>query len=299
MAKCTLMLNLIPANVCFIALCRTEDMQSSFAPVRLIPPITVSSGRSSNVPSELSLLISESLPYPLNAHCRAEIGSFMAPFICLIMIIPLWSTTWKRLGMRRRRPGDEMPSHCGKTNVSFSCFLAHKPPLEECIFQELFGDKGFFQPRSKFSPFFPTVTMPDHHYTNGGALAFQGASIKEGKKSCSRRGEIHFVPSSNICCNRPSQKDARIKPKSPLIYCNDRQIDRQAGRTDDHMRKREGKRKRQKQLLSLCLSISGAFCVSMVVKKMREGVMGKAVCQIKLCWEESFMPQAWILGGKR
>lgn len=57
--------------------------------------------------------------------------------------------------------------------------------------------------------------MLDHHYTNGGALAFQGASIKEGKKSCSRRGEIHFVPGSNICCSRPSQKDARIKPEEP------------------------------------------------------------------------------------
>lgn len=73
---------------------------------------------------------------------------------------------------------------------------------------------------------FPTITMPDHHYTNGGALAFQGASIKEGKKSCSQRGEIHFVPGSNICCSHPSQKDAGIKPESSLIYCNDRQIDR-------------------------------------------------------------------------
>ncbi|KAI4803647.1 hypothetical protein KUCAC02_025310 [Chaenocephalus aceratus] len=72
--------------------------------------------------------------------------------------------------------------------------------------------------------------MLHHRFTNGGALAFQGATIKEGKKSCSQRGEIHFVPGFNICCSRPSQKDARIKPKSPLIYCNDRQTERQAER---------------------------------------------------------------------
>lgn len=106
---------------------------------------------------------------------------------------------------------------------------------------------------------FPTITMPDHHYTNGGALAFQGASIKEAKKSCSQRGEIHFVPGSNICCSHPSQKDAGIKPESPLIYCNDRQIDRR--REDGHMQERGRRRKRQKQLLSHCLSRSDA-CVS-------------------------------------
>lgn len=91
--------------------------------------------------------------------------------------------------------------------------------------------KVFFQSGLwPFPFFFPTMTMPDHCYTNGGALAFQGASSKEGKKRCSRWGEIHFVPGSNICCSRPGQKDARIKPKSPLIYCNDRQTDRQAER---------------------------------------------------------------------
>lgn len=82
------------------------------------------------------------------------------------------------------------------------------------FFQGLSSHKGF-SVRIAVSPFFPTITMLDHHYTNGGALAFQGASIKEGKKSCSRRGEIHFVPGSNICCSRPSQKDARIKPEEP------------------------------------------------------------------------------------
>lgn len=99
--------------------------------------------------------------------------------------------------------------------------------------------------------------MLDHHYTNGGALAFQGASIKESKKSCSRRGEIHLVPGSNICCSHPSQKDTRIKPKSPLIYCNDRET----GTEDDHMREQGRRRKRQKQLLSYCLSSSAAFYV--------------------------------------
>lgn len=113
---------------------------------------------------------------------------------------------------------------------------ALKPLLDAClsgsakyIFQGFFSHKGFSAGIVVF-PFFPTITMLDHHYTNGGALAFQGASIKEGKKSCSQRGEIHFVPGSNICCSRPSQKDAGIKPKSPLIYCNDRQTDRQAER---------------------------------------------------------------------
>lgn len=112
---------------------------------------------------------------------------------------------------------------------------------------------------------FPTITMPDHHYTNGGALAFQGASIKEGKKSCSQRGEIHFVPGSNICCSHPSQKDARIKPESPLIYCNDRQIDRRE--EGGHMQERGRRRKTQKQLLSRCLSFSAACyaCVSVAV----------------------------------
>lgn len=145
--------------------------------------ITVGSGRSSNVPRELSPLISESLPDPLNARCRAEIGSFMAPFICLIIIIPLWSTTWKRFGdlgekgkRRRRRPRDEMPSHCGETNVS-SCFFPLKPPLVAClsasteyIFHELFGDKGFFSSDCGFPLFlFPpslcqttTILMVGH-----------------------------------------------------------------------------------------------------------------------------------------
>lgn len=108
--------------------------------------------------------------------------------------------------------------------------------------------------------FFPTITMPDHRYTNGQALAFQGASIKQAKKSSSRWGEIHFVPGSNICCSRPSQKDARIKPKSPLIYCNDRQTDRQAERMTI-CGKRAGKGKRQKQLLSRCLSFWAAHCM--------------------------------------
>lgn len=123
---------------------------------------------------------------------------------------------------------------CGGTNISLSCFLFVRSELDAClsgsakyIFQGLSSDKGFSVGLAVF-PFFPTITMLDHHYTNGGALAFQGASIKEGKKSCSQQGEIHFVPGSNICCSRPSQKDARIKPKSPLIYCNDRQTDRQA-----------------------------------------------------------------------
>lgn len=101
---------------------------------------------------------------------------------------------------------------------------------QESIFSRGCSATKVFSARIAVFPFFPTITMLDHHYTNGGALAFQGASIKEGKKSCSQRGEIHFVPGSNICCSRPSQKDARIKPKSPLIYCNDRQTDRQAER---------------------------------------------------------------------
>lgn len=127
--------------------------------------------------------------------------------------------------------------------------------------------------------------MLDHHYTNGGALAFQGASIKEGKKSCSQRGEIHFVPGSNICCSRPSQKDARIKPKSPLIYCNDRQTDRQAGRTDDHMRKRGRKKGRDKN--NFCLTVcrfSAAFlhaCV-VVLERMVMGVIGCPVKSFKV-----------------
>lgn len=126
---------------------------------------------------------------------------------------------------------------------------------------------------------FPTITMPDHHYTNGGALAFQGASIKEGKKSCSQRGGIHFVPGSNICCSHPSQKDARIKPESPLIYCNDRQIDR---RTEDgHMQERGRRRKRQKQLLSHCLSRSDACYVHVSVWRGESGET--AGCQIILC----------------
>lgn len=71
-----------------------------------------------------------------------------------------------------------------------------------------------FPARIAVVPFCPAITMLDHHYPNGGALAFQGAFIKEGKKSCSQWGEIHFVPGSNICCSQPSQKDVRIKPKS-------------------------------------------------------------------------------------
>lgn len=130
---------------------------------------------------------------------------------------------------------------------------------------------------------FPTITMPDHHYTNGGALAFQGASIKEAKKSCSQRGEIHFVPGSNICCSHPSQKDAGIKPESPLIYCNDRQIDRR--REDGHMQERGRRRKRQKQLLSRCLSRSDARYVHVSVGG--GGVMGTVGWQIPLCWVKS------------
>ncbi len=94
--------------------------------------------------------------------------------------------------------------------------------------------------------------MLDHHYTNGGALAFQGASIKEGKKSCSQRGEIHFVPGSNICCSHPSQKDARIKPKSPLIYCNDRQTDRQAERMTICGSKGEKEKDKNNFCLTVC-----------------------------------------------
>lgn len=111
-------------------------------------------------------------------------------------------------------------------------------------------------------PLFPTVAMPDHHYTNGGALAFQGASIKEGKKSCSRRGEIHFVPSSNICCSRRSQKDARIKPKSPLIYCNDRQTDRQAERMTICGREGEKGKDKNNFCLPVCqfLLLSACMC---------------------------------------
>lgn len=102
--------------------------------------------------------------------------------------------------------------------------------ISKVCFPGVVRRQRFFSAGIAVVPFFPTITMLDHRYTNGGALAFQGASIKEGKKSCSQRGEIHFVPGSNICCSRPSQKDARIKPKSPLIYCNDRQTDRQAER---------------------------------------------------------------------
>lgn len=103
-------------------------------------------------------------------------------------------------------------------------------PDQRSIFSRgCFSDNGVSVRGLRSSPFFPTITMLDHRSSNGGALAFQGASIKEGKKSCSQRGEIHFVPGSNICCSHPSQKDARIKPKSPLIYCNDRQRDRQKG----------------------------------------------------------------------
>lgn len=106
--------------------------------------------------------------------------------------------------------------------------------------------------------------MLDHSYTNGGALAFQGVSIKESKKSCSRRGEIHFVLGSNICCSRPSQKDARIKPKSPLIYCNDRQTDRQAERMTICGSKREKEKDKNNFCLTVC-HFSGAVCVHVLV----------------------------------
>lgn len=147
---------------------------------------------------------------------------------------------------------------------------------------------------------FPTITMPDHHYTNGGALAFQGASIKEAKKSCSQRGEIHFVPGSNICCSHRSQKDAGIKPESPLIYCNDRQIDRR--REDGHMQERGRRRKRQKQLLSRCLSRSDARYVHVSVGG-GGGVMGTAGWQIPLRWVKSQKKEpvkpARTKGGRR
>lgn len=157
----------------------------------------------------------------------------------------------------------------------------------EYIFQGLFGDKGFLS-QDRRLPCFPTITMPDHHYTNGGALAFQGASIKEGKKSCSRRGEIHFVPSSNICCSRPGQKDARIKPKSPLIYCNDRQTDRQAERMT--ICGREGEKGKDKN--NFCLTVCHflvLFCVHVSTMGVGGG-LGKAGCQIKLRCLEYFMP---------
>lgn len=146
-----------------------------------------------------------------------------------------------------------------------------------------------FQSGITVFPFFPTITMLDHCYTNGGALAFQGASIKEGKKSCSRQGEIHFVPGSNICCSRPSQKDARIKPKSPLIYCNDRQTDRQAER----MTICGSEREKGKDKNNFCLTVCHFLVLSMFMCRRWcwGGVMGKAGCQIKLCWVKSFMPK--------
>ena len=62
------------------------------------------------------------------------------------------------------------------------------------------------------------------------------------------------------------------------------------------MRKRGRKGKRQKQLLSHCLSFSGAFYVhvsvvaaAVVLVVVVGGVMGKAGCQIKLCCLKSFM----------
>lgn len=74
--------------------------QSSFAFCRLIPPITVSTSSLWNVLNKLSLLISKSFPDPLNAWCKAEIGSFIALFICTIIIIPLWSWTLRKGWMR-------------------------------------------------------------------------------------------------------------------------------------------------------------------------------------------------------
>lgn len=202
--------------------------QSSFAFRRLIPPITVSTSSLWNVLNKLSLLISKSFPDPLNAWCKAEIGSFIALFICTIIIIPLWSWTlrkgWMRFGGGSGWDAITRPSCvCGEMDIApffLSLSLSHlhwtfvRLDRHSWFFQGLSSHKGF-SVRIAVSPFFPTITMLDHHYTNGGALAFQGASIKEGKKSCSRRGEIHFVPGSNICCSRPSQKDARIKPEEP------------------------------------------------------------------------------------
>lgn len=136
---------------------------------------------------------------------------------------------WGRDGWGLGGGVDEMPSHDPAVCVvrwisplsfflSFSLSHLHwtfvRLDRHSWFFQGLSSHKGF-SVRIAVSPFFPTITMLDHRYTNGGALAFQGASIKEGKKSCSRRGEIHFVPGSNICCSRPSQKDARIKPEEP------------------------------------------------------------------------------------
>lgn len=161
---------------------------------------------------------------------------------------------------------------CGGTNISLCCFLFLTPPLDAClsgsaeyVFQGLFSDKAFFSVGIAVFLFFPTITMLDHRYTNGGALAFQGASIKEGKKSCSQRGEIHFVPGSNICCSRPSQKDARIKPKSPLIYCNDRQTDRQAERMT--ICGSEGERGKDKN--NFCLTVCHFLVLSMCMCRRR------------------------------
>lgn len=249
----------------------------------LIPLITASRGWSSNVFKELSRLISGICLILEKKKKKLKLVSFL--LLSFARLSHSWAELWggeeKGGGGRCIRCHHTPFSACVAGQISPShAFSFFKPPRDAClsgsakyIFQR---QRLFFSLGSRSRPFFPTITMLDHHYTNGGALAFQGASIKEGKKSCSQRGEIHFVPGSNICCSRPSQKDARIKPKSPLIYCNDRQTDRQAGRTDDHMRKRK-KKKRQKQLLSPCLSFSAAFLHACLVVVERV-VLGNEGC---------------------
>lgn len=158
---------------------------------------------------------------------------------------------------------EEMPSHNQtQTNISLPAFSL-KPLLDPCLpgWVSSPGVRSATKGLSVVFPlyFFPTITMPDHRYSNGGALAFQGASIKEGKKSCSQQGEIHFVPGSNICCSRPSQKDAGIKPESPLIYCNDRQTDRQAERMT--ICESEGQKGKDKN--SFCLTVCHFLVLSM------------------------------------
>lgn len=154
---------------------------------------------------------------------------------------------------------------CGGTNISLSSLVC--PDQQKYVLQGLFSYKGFvlgvFLPSRGLRSFlfFPPSLCQTTAILMVGALAFQGASIKEGKKSGSQWGEIHFVPGSNICCSRPSQKAAGIKPESPLIYCNDRQIERQAERvTICRSEGEEGKDKNnfcptvcQFLLLSVCM----------------------------------------------